>query len=51
VKNSKNSIKCPTFLMAKVYQNKKTKQKTIVLPSRFIKLMKKKLPKEVKVSW
>jgi len=39
------------FVMLKVYQNKNTKQKTIVLPAKFIKLMGKKLPKEVKVSW
>jgi hypothetical protein len=44
-------MKLPKFLKLKVYQNKTTKQRTIVLPARDIKLMRKKLPKEVKVSW
>lgn len=44
-------MKIPKFLMCKVYQNKNTKQRTIVLPAKEIKLMGKKAPKEVKVSW
>jgi len=44
-------MKIPKFLKCKVYQNKITKQRTIVLPSRDIKRFGKKLPKEVRVSW
>jgi len=39
------------FFTLKVYQNKNTKQKTIVLPAKFIKAMGKKSPKEVRVTW
>lgn len=39
------------FLHLKVYQNKKTKQKTIVLPKKDIAKMGKKLPDRVKVTW
>ena len=44
-------MKFPKFLKGKVYENKRTKQKVIVLTSRDIKRFGKKLPKEVKVSW
>ena len=46
----RNMKKCK-FLNLKVYINKNTKQKTIVLPSKEIKKLGKKLPKMVKVSW
>jgi hypothetical protein len=39
------------FVKLKVYQNKNTKQRTIVLPVRDIKLMGKDVPKEVRVTW
>lgn len=44
-------MKIPKFLKCKVYQNKNTKQRIIVLPSKDIKRFGKKLPDEVMVSW
>jgi hypothetical protein len=46
-------MKIPRFLKCKVYINKRNKQKIIVLPSKEIKKLKKKFPKnyEVRVSW
>lgn len=46
-------MKIPKFLKGKVYVNKRTKQKTIVLSSKEIKRFGKKLPKnkEVKITW
>ena len=44
-------MKIPKFITCKVYQNKNTKQRVIVLPAKDIKKFNKKLPKEVKVSW
>jgi len=44
-------MKFPKFLKLKVYENKTTKQKSIVLPSKDIKKFGKRLPKEVRVSW
>jgi len=39
------------FVTLKVYQNKNTKQRTVVIPARLIKKIKGKAPKEVKVKW
>lgn len=46
-------MKIPKFIKGKVYVNKNTKQKIIVLPAKEIKKLGKKLPKnkEVKVTW
>jgi len=39
------------FIKIKVYQNKNNKQRTMCLSVKDIKLMGKKVPKEVKVTW
>jgi hypothetical protein len=44
-------LKPPKFVELKVYQNKSNKQRTIVLPAKDIKLMGKKAPKTVRVTW
>lgn len=46
-------MKFPKFIKGKIYVNKNTKQRVIVLPAKAIKKFGKKLPKnkEVKVSW
>jgi len=42
-------MKIPKYLKLKVYVNRRTGQSTVILPKK--KFNKKKLPKEVKVSW
>ena len=39
------------FVKIKVYQNKNNKQRTMCLSAKDIKIMGKKVPKEVKVTW
>jgi len=39
------------FIKIKVYQNKNNKQRTMCLSAKDIKLMGKKVPKMVKVTW
>ena len=38
------------FVKLKIYQNKRTKQRTVVLPAKLFKF-KGKAPKEVEVKW
>ena len=44
-------MKKSKFVKIKVYQNKNNKQRTMCLSAHDIKLMGKRVPKEVKVSW